>query len=73
MKKYKRIKKQMKANFRSKDCDFGLSHIDDYSTSLECRNCHCPFYISDNDSGYYQYCIIGQLFDNIKALMKGGK
>ena len=73
MNNYNRTKKQMKSNIRSKECDFGFSHIDDYSTSRECHNMNCPFYISDNDSGYYQYCIIGQLFDNLRIFRKGGK
>lgn len=68
------VKKVLKKCIRSKDCDFGLSHIDLYHhSSWECENVDCPFYIHDNDSGYYQYCMIGELIDNIRCLEKGGK
>lgn len=67
------IKKIIKKCVRSKECDFGISHIDLYEHSWECRNSRCPFYIHDNDSGFYQYCMIGEFIYNIRDLEKGGK
>lgn len=39
--------------------------------SFDCEEYDCPFYISENDSGYYPCCIKDELIKKYKLIKKG--
>lgn len=42
----------------------------DEVTTKDCKKIECPFYIYDNDSGYYPYCIKPDFMYKYKKLRK---